>query len=80
MKPGWFGPKRIGWGASPRSWQGWIVTLGFIAVLAAAIRWLRPLLQESTHLPFGAITVAIILCWLVLFLAVIWLTYDGEKR
>ena len=19
----WFGPKRIGWGISPRTWQGW---------------------------------------------------------
>jgi hypothetical protein len=80
MKPGWFGPKRIGWGASPRSWQGWVVTLGFIAVLAAAIRWLRPLLQDSTGLPANVILPAIVLGWLALFLAVIWLTYDGEKR
>ena len=23
----WFGPKRIGWGYSPQSWQGWAITL-----------------------------------------------------
>jgi hypothetical protein len=25
-KKAWFGPKRLGWGISPHSWQGWLVT------------------------------------------------------
>jgi hypothetical protein len=29
----WFGPKRIGWGLRPQTWQGWLV----IAVLVVAI-------------------------------------------
>lgn len=29
----WFGPKRIGWGYSPQTWQGWAVTLGFAVVV-----------------------------------------------
>ncbi|MBI1377063.1 MAG: hypothetical protein GC157_06235 [Frankiales bacterium] len=30
----WFGPKRVvGWGWSPRSWQGWAVTAVFLAAL-----------------------------------------------
>ena len=28
----WFGPKRWGWGWSPVSWQGWVVTVAFAAV------------------------------------------------
>ncbi len=28
-KTAWFGPKRWGWGWSPASWQGWVVTLAF---------------------------------------------------
>src|ERR1017187_3853617 len=24
-KQAWFGPKRLGWGLAPRSWQGWLV-------------------------------------------------------
>lgn len=37
----WFGQKRIGWGARPVSWQGWAVTvlyvaLGFVAARALA--------------------------------------------
>ncbi|SER49874.1 hypothetical protein [Sphingobium sp. YR768] len=27
----WFGPKRIGWGYSPRTWEGWAV-IGLIVV------------------------------------------------
>lgn len=31
--PEWFAPKRYGYGAGlPISWQGWAVTLGFVAV------------------------------------------------
>ncbi|MDX6706385.1 MAG: hypothetical protein QOD83_3503 [Solirubrobacteraceae bacterium] len=29
----WFGPKRIGFGMRPQTWQGWLLT----AALAAAI-------------------------------------------
>ena len=32
--PEWFAPKRYGFGAGlPISWQGWAVTLGFVAVV-----------------------------------------------
>ena len=31
--PEWFAPKRYGYGAGmPISWQGWAVTVGFVAV------------------------------------------------
>ena len=29
----WFGPKRIGWGVGPRTWQGWLVTAAVIGVI-----------------------------------------------
>lgn len=31
-KTAWFGPKRWGWGWSPASWQGWVVTAVFALV------------------------------------------------
>ena len=35
--PEWFAPKRYGYGASlPISWQGWVLTLAFVAILMAA--------------------------------------------
>lgn len=32
----WFGRKRIGWGWSPRTWQGWAVTAGFVSLVAVS--------------------------------------------
>ncbi len=29
----WFGPKRIGWGLRPQTWQGWLITLIIVAAL-----------------------------------------------
>jgi hypothetical protein len=34
--PEWFAPKRYGYGAGPPiAWQGWALTIGFIAVAVA---------------------------------------------
>jgi hypothetical protein len=41
--PEWFVPKRYGYGAVPISWQGWALTLGFVALLGGA----TPLLRRS---------------------------------
>ena len=32
----WFGPKRIGWGWRPVSWEGWLATAICAAVVVAA--------------------------------------------
>ncbi len=29
----WFKKKRYGWGWTPSSWEGWVATLGYMAVL-----------------------------------------------
>ena len=35
-RPEWFAPKRYGYGSGmPISWQGWAITLGFVAVAAS---------------------------------------------
>lgn len=33
----WFGSKRIGWGISPQTWQGWTITLGATALLIVIV-------------------------------------------
>jgi len=34
--PEWFAPKRFGYGAGlPISWQGWVLTIGFVLASAA---------------------------------------------
>jgi peptidoglycan/LPS O-acetylase OafA/YrhL len=35
-KHAWFEPKRIGWGWRPVSWQGWLITFLFAAVVIVA--------------------------------------------
>jgi hypothetical protein len=34
MRP-WFGPKRYGWGLTPVSWQGWVLTAAYVAAVFA---------------------------------------------
>jgi len=39
----WFGPRRYGWGLTPISWQGWVVTAAYVAaVFALAITLSTP--------------------------------------
>lgn len=34
----WFGPKRVGWGIRPQTWQGWLVIAAF-AIILILIGW-----------------------------------------
>ena len=36
----WFRPKRIGYGISPNTWQGWLIVVTFIIVVLVVTRWL----------------------------------------
>ena len=31
----WFGRKRFGWGLRPISWQGWVLTIAYVAIAVA---------------------------------------------
>jgi hypothetical protein len=31
--PEWFAPKRYGLGSMPVTWQGWAITVGFVAIV-----------------------------------------------
>ncbi|CAN5485433.1 hypothetical protein BH10PSE14_BH10PSE14_29540 [soil metagenome] len=42
----WFVPKRFGYGATPVTWQGWAVTLGFAGALLLTLR-LLPTVPEK---------------------------------
>ncbi len=42
----WFSKKRIGYGIRPVSWQGWVATLIFCAIVAGAGMYFIP--QNST--------------------------------
>ena len=63
----WFPAKRYGWGwGPPRTWQGWLVLLGFFALLAAGALVFLPKLQTGYFLAYTTVLVAglIAVCYL----------------
>jgi hypothetical protein len=65
----WFGRKRIGWGARPVTWQGWLVTVAYVGGLAAAVRLLRG--TDFTLL------VVVLVALTAIYLLIVWATYGG---
>ena len=53
-EPEWFVPKRYGWGATPVTWQGWALTIGFVLIGIADVRLFgrRPLVLVAVLIPF----------------------------
>jgi hypothetical protein len=63
----WFAPKLFGFGATPVTWQGWALTLGFIAALVLDLRFM------PTNLPRLVIGLALIAA----FVTIAWRKTDG---
>ena len=61
-EPEWFAPKRYGIGATPITWQGWALTLGFvaIAILVATKLAHRPLQMIGILAPLLTLFIVII--------------------
>jgi len=70
---GWFGPKLIGYGISPRSWQGWAATGLLVAVLVGS-RFIRPEDYGLAHWVRPAVSGGVLLVYLAFVAA----TYDPD--
>jgi hypothetical protein len=60
--PEWFAPKRYGYGSGmPISWQGWAVTLAFVALaMLISLRFAdRPLLVVAALVPLTIVLMVI---------------------
>ncbi len=77
MPKGWFGPKKIGHGIGPRSWQGWLATLLFVAILLASLP-LVPSLASYFGVPRPLLTGLTGIVVLGAYLLLVWATYDRE--
>jgi hypothetical protein len=61
--PEWFAPKRFGYGSGlPISWQGWTITIGFVAIsVALALRFgEKPMLFIAALVPITAAFLVIV--------------------
>ena len=66
----WFAPKPFGIGATPVTWQGWALTLGFAAALLLDVHFVSELLPK--------IVIAFTLT--AAMLAITWRKTDGDWR
>jgi hypothetical protein len=72
MGEAWFGPKRLGYGVSPRTWQGWALTALLALVLVGA--------RRITTMIFGHTAMANYATWGIILLALsIYLVIASKK-
>ena len=69
--PEWFVPKRYGLGATPVTWQGWVLTIVFVAIMMAVAVGFR-----GKPLVIGAILVPVIATFIIIMAK----TTRGEWR
>jgi len=75
-KEPWFGKRRVGWGLTPKSWQGWVVTLILILILILDSTYFY-----KTRFLFVIILIVAILCYLIVaFLTSEFLSYSMDKE
>ena len=67
----WFGAKRIGFGLRPLSWQGWLLTVVYVAAIVAAARLLVAHHRGAFYATLAAVT--------ALYAAVAWAKRDQES-
>jgi hypothetical protein len=73
----WFKPKRYGFGATPVTWQGWALTLGYlVAILVCAA------ILVSTKQSVGGSLAALVIFVVATAVTfrVSWLKTDGDWR
>ena len=74
-KERWFGPKIIGYGPGPKSWEGWVVILVWWASLFFTIYYLH-----SIHLLNIITFVIVIVVAAIIILTIAALTYGSDEN
>ncbi len=68
----WFKPKSYGYGATPISWEGWLVTFVVAAAVAGSVIAIELLSDKSDLVAW--------LVWAVLIVAAIWWFIQFSRR
>ena len=74
-KKRWFGPKIVGWGPAPKSWEGWLVTLVWLASILFTVFYLH----STKSLNIVKIAIIIIIAAIIL-LTIAALTYGSDDQ
>ena len=63
----WFRPKRYGYGATPTTWEGWVVTIAAGALVAGSVAAMNAVVDRSDFVAWmvWAVVVAGITFWYV---------------
>ena len=70
----WFGPKIVGYGPAPKSWEGWVVIIVWLVSLISSLFYLHSI----NALTIINIAIVIILAAIIL-LTVAALTYGSDE-
>ncbi|MFN3465126.1 MAG: hypothetical protein ACK4X1_13715 [Terricaulis sp.] len=74
----WFKPKRYGFGAAPASWQGWALTIAYVAIIAALGVWFSA--EEGQVVERAPAFIGITLALTIVFVGIAWRTTEGGWR
>jgi hypothetical protein len=58
-KDPWFGPRRLGWGWTPITWQGWAVSAGFLAAVILGGEFLHGITKLAVLVPLVVVFLAV---------------------
>jgi hypothetical protein len=56
MSGKWFGPKAVGWGVSPTSWEGWLLLAVYLGLLVLVFRY--PAVSPAAKMAVGLLVTA----------------------
>ena len=70
----WFGPKRVGWGPAPKSWEGGVITLVWLVSLISTLLYLHSI----SALTIVNIAIVIIVAAIII-LTIGYLTYGPDE-
>jgi len=70
----WFGPKVVGWGPAPKTWQGWIITLVWLASVILTLLYLHSI----KALNIINVLIVIVIAAIIL-LSIAYLTYGADE-
>ena len=59
----WFKPKAFGYGATPTTWEGWLVVLGFVIYLLAISMFLTE--EDSVFQYLLYLSIGIVAIWMI---------------